>query len=71
MLEHYSTCSKCGTSAPGVDKVGKKLLCLDCSGRSDQTFCIFCQKELGTFQKLKTHLRKTHSGSLPQSKLAP
>lgn len=69
-MEHYPTCKKCGISAPGVEPVGSRL-CLDCSGKSDQSFCIYCQKELGTFPKLQKHLRKEHDGSIAQVKIAP
>jgi hypothetical protein len=36
-----------------------------------QTFCIYCQKDYGTFAKLKRHLRRMHKGTYAQTNLAP
>lgn len=36
-----------------------------------QTFCIYCQKEYGTFAKLKAHLRRVHPDTYAQVALAP
>ena len=37
---------------------------------TEQTFCIYCQKEYGTFDKLKAHLRREHPGTYAAASLA-
>jgi hypothetical protein len=36
----------------------------------EQTFCIYCQREYGTFSKLKAHLRRVHPGTYAAHSLA-
>lgn len=37
----------------------------------NQTFCIYCQKEYGTPERLKSHLHRLHKDTYAQYNLAP
>jgi hypothetical protein len=35
-----------------------------------QTFCIYCQEDQGTFERLKRHLQRKHTGTYAEVLLA-
>lgn len=41
------------------------------NAHTNQTFCIYCQKEYHETRKLIVHLRRVHMGTIAQVNLAP